>query len=144
MGFITIDENDSEIILKTAGTYLDKNIKISISNNFIPSGVIMLWSGLSSNIPKGYVLCDGNNGTPDLTDKFIIGAGSTYAVGENGGAKTHNHLYKVKYRPYYEILAGDDNTAIQAYDYESKKWTTSTQVATGETTRINNGILQGQ
>ena len=86
---LSLDNNDNEIILETAGTYLDKNIKISVSNNSIPSGVIMLWSGLSSNIPEGYVLCDGNNGTPNLTDKFIIGAGSTYPVGETGGESVH-------------------------------------------------------
>lgn len=141
---LSLDNNDNEIILETAGTYLDKNIKISVSNNSIPSGVIMLWSGLSSNIPEGYVLCDGNNGTPDLTDKFIIGAGSSYSVGETGGAKTHNHLYKVGYRPYYGVLTGDDDTAIQAYDYESGNWVNSTQVSTGESTRVNNGIISGQ
>ena len=86
---LSFDNNDNEIILETAGTYLDKDIKISVSNNSIPSGVIMLWSGLSSNIPEGYVLCDGNNGTPNLTDKFIIGAGSTYSVGETGGESVH-------------------------------------------------------
>ena len=86
---LSLNSNDNEIILETAGTYLDKNIKISVSNNSIPSGVIMLWSGLSSNIPEGYVLCDGNNGTPNLTDKFIIGAGSTYPVGETGGESVH-------------------------------------------------------
>ena len=39
---LSLDNNDNEIILETAGTYLDKNIKISVSNNSIPSGVIML------------------------------------------------------------------------------------------------------
>ena len=110
----------------------------------IPSGVIMMWSGLEANIPDGYVLCNGQNGTPDLTDKFVIGAGSNYPIGESGGAKTHNHLYKVSYRPYYGALVGNDNDAIQAYDYESGNWTDSTQVSTGVTTRSNNGILQGQ
>ncbi len=55
----------------------------------IPSGVIMMWSGLETDIPDGYVLCNGQNGTPDLTDKFVIGAGSTYAVGETGGESAH-------------------------------------------------------
>ena len=102
---LSLSSNDNDIILETAGTYLDKNIKISVSNNSIPSGVIMLWSGLSSNIPEGYVLCDGNNGTPNLTDKFVIGAGSTYPVGETGGESAHiltidempKHSHKMKY-----------------------------------------------
>ena len=102
---LSLSSNDNDVILETAGTYLDKNIKISVLNNSIPSGVIMLWSGLSSNIPEGYVLCDGNNGTPNLTDKFVIGAGSTYPVGETGGESVHiltidempKHSHKMKY-----------------------------------------------
>lgn len=37
------------------------------------------------NIPDGWNLCDGTNGTPDLRDKFILGAGSTYSIGDIGG-----------------------------------------------------------
>ena len=51
----------------------------------VPTGIICLWSGASSAIPSGWVLCDGNNGTPDLRDRFIVGATSTYAVGATGG-----------------------------------------------------------
>jgi len=36
-------------------------------------------------------LCDGTNGTPDLRDKFIVGAGNGYAVDANGGSATHKH-----------------------------------------------------
>jgi hypothetical protein len=52
----------------------------------IPSGVILLWSGSIGSIPTGYVLCNGSNGTPDLRDRFIVGAGSTYAVNASGGS----------------------------------------------------------
>jgi hypothetical protein len=52
----------------------------------IPAGVIVMWSGSASAIPTGYTLCDGSNGTPDLRNRFVIGAGSTYAVGATGGA----------------------------------------------------------
>ena len=54
----------------------------------IPSGVIMLWSGASNAIPSGFVLCDGNNSTPDLRDRFVVGAGNAYNVGDNGGSVT--------------------------------------------------------
>lgn len=59
-----------------------------IVSGFI-SGMIMLWSGSADNIPSGWVLCDGENGSPDLRDKFIVGAGSTYNVGDTGGEATH-------------------------------------------------------
>ena len=51
-----------------------------------PSGGIILWSGSVASIPSGWVLCNGSNSTPDLRDKFIVGAGSTYAVGNTGGS----------------------------------------------------------
>jgi hypothetical protein len=40
----------------------------------VPSGVIAMWSGATANIPSGWVICDGNNSTPDLRDKFVVGA----------------------------------------------------------------------
>ena len=62
----------------------------------IPTGGILLWSGSIGSIPAGWVLCNGNNGTPDLRDRFIVGAGSTYAVNATGGSAdstlpTHTH-----------------------------------------------------
>lgn len=56
-----------------------------------PAGGIILWSGAIVDIPGGYVLCDGNNGAPDLRNKFVVGAGDTYAVGASGGALDHIH-----------------------------------------------------
>ena len=56
----------------------------------VPAGGIIMWSGTVLNIPTGWVLCDGTKGTPDLRDRFIIGAGTTignvYAVGNTGGS----------------------------------------------------------
>ena len=62
----------------------------------IPTGGILLWSGSIGSIPAGWVLCNGNNGTPDLRNRFIVGAGSTYAVDATGGSAdstlpTHTH-----------------------------------------------------
>jgi len=60
----------------------------SSSGTTIPSGLITLWSGAIGAIPTGWNLCDGSNGTPNLTDRFIVGAGSSYAVNGTGGATT--------------------------------------------------------
>ncbi|MDR3563484.1 MAG: hypothetical protein P4N59_18905 [Negativicutes bacterium] len=57
--------------------------------NGIPSGGIIMWAGASSNIPSGWHICDGSNGTPNLYDRFIIGAGHNYAPGAVGGEATH-------------------------------------------------------
>jgi hypothetical protein len=71
---------------------------LSSQNELFPSGMIILWSGATTNIPTGWSLCDGTNGTPDLRNKFVIGAGSTYAVGATGGqtsqtVNAHSHTY---------------------------------------------------
>jgi hypothetical protein len=50
------------------------------------AGMIMLWSGSSATIPTGWLLCDGSNSTPDLRNRFVVGATSTYAVGATGGS----------------------------------------------------------
>ena len=75
---------------------------VSVPSAFV-SGMIILWSGNTGNIPTGFVLCDGNNGTPNLTDRFVVGAGSAYGVGATGGSSSvtlstanlpsHNHSF---------------------------------------------------
>jgi hypothetical protein len=54
--------------------------------NAFVAGMIMLWSGSSETIPSGWLLCDGSNSTPDLRNRFVVGATSTYAVGATGGS----------------------------------------------------------
>ena len=56
-----------------------------------PSGLIVMWSGLLSAIPSGWLLCDGDNGTPDLRSKFIKGSAPGVEPGVTGGAATHDH-----------------------------------------------------
>lgn len=51
-------------------------------------GMIMQWYGASSGVPSGWAICDGTNGTPDLRNKFVVGAGSTYTMGASGGSTT--------------------------------------------------------
>jgi len=55
----------------------------------IPAGLIAMWGGLAANIPAGWLLCDGQNGTPDLRSRFIKGAVTD--PGATGGATTHSH-----------------------------------------------------
>jgi hypothetical protein len=55
------------------------------ADDFFPSGGIIIWSGAANAIPSGWLLCNGTSGTPDLRDRFVVGAGSTYAVGATGG-----------------------------------------------------------
>ena len=80
-------------LTQTLGTSTDKapsekavNDAISAAvSGGLPSGVIMMWSGAANDIPSGFVLCNGNNNTPNLLDKFVVGdavAGLTGSVGK--------------------------------------------------------------
>lgn len=66
-----------------------KYVDDAVSGAGIPAGVIVMWSGTASAIPSGWALCNGQNGTPDLRDRFVVGAGSSYAVGAKGGEASH-------------------------------------------------------
>ena len=73
-------------------TALDTELKAVADANtaqaayLVPSGGIIMWSGAIGAIPSGWYLCDGTNGTPNLQNRFVVGAGDSYAVGDTGGA----------------------------------------------------------
>jgi microcystin-dependent protein len=53
-----------------------------------------MWSGSVANIPIGWALCDGQNGTPDLRERFIVGASSKYLQASTGGSEALiNHFH---------------------------------------------------
>ena len=72
-----------------------------VGPELVPAGVIVMWSGAVASIPPSWALCNGSNGTPDLRDRFIVGAGGSYEVGDIGGSASvqltsaeipaHNH-----------------------------------------------------
>lgn len=63
----------------------------SEGNGTLPSGLIVMWSGTLTAIPQGWQLCDGTNGTPDLRDRFIVGASNGEQPGGTGGNQTLSH-----------------------------------------------------
>jgi len=72
----------------------------TVAPSSVPSGCILLWSGSIGSIPAGFVLCNGLNSTPDLRDRFVVGAGSSYAVDATGGSAnaivvSHTHTTSV-------------------------------------------------
>lgn len=68
--------------IDSAKEELTNSLETRLSDS-IPSGLIAMWSG--KQIPTGWKLCDGQNGTPDLSDKFIMGASTADNIGETGG-----------------------------------------------------------
>lgn len=77
----------------TTKDYSDSSTAIATTafvQSVLPRGMIIMWGGSVVSIPAGWQLCDGSNTTPDLRNKFIVGAGtgvspSAYAVGATGG-----------------------------------------------------------
>jgi microcystin-dependent protein len=67
----------------------EKMTSVPYAFNGVPRGVVTMWSGSIATIPQGWAICDGTNGTPNLKDRFIVGAGNSYAVGATGGEATH-------------------------------------------------------
>jgi hypothetical protein len=70
----------------------------------LPAGLICMWHGLLANIPSGWVLCDGANGTPDLRSKFVKGAAAGVDPGATGGAATHTHANHASHTHTYSQI----------------------------------------
>jgi len=90
----------------------------------MPSGVITMWSGSASNVPSGWTLCDGSDGTPDLRGRFVVGAGGSYASGDTGGSE--------------QVQLSEDEIASHAHTVE---WSES-DYGTGSTTSIGSATSE--
>jgi microcystin-dependent protein len=78
--------NDDDKSIKLGTGVIVSARSSTAKGNGVPCGAIFMWSGTSDTIPDGWALCDGSSGTPDLTDRFIVGAGRSYVVASKGGA----------------------------------------------------------
>ena len=108
------------------------------SPTVIPTGLISLWSGSIGSIPSGWLLCDGNNSTPDLRDRFIVGAGNNYAVAGQGGstdaivvAHTHTATSVVTESPHTHFVANTNFANPGTGVYGSPSITNSNYVSGG-------------
>ena len=91
---INYDMSATAVSFTPTGTIASTNVQNAIaellaelSPFIVPAGGIIIWSGSAAAIPSGWALCNGSSGTPDLRDRFVVGAGSSYAVGATGGSK---------------------------------------------------------
>lgn len=118
---------DSQAIQLAASIFNTNNMEVTNGNfntltvygnvNTLPRGLIIAWAG--DLMPAGWTLCDGTNGTPDLRNVFIIGAGNKYSIGDKGGSAninininnmpSHSHSYAYGNIDNNEdVLAGSD------------------------------------
>jgi hypothetical protein len=114
------------------------------------AGMIILWSGSSATIPTGWLLCDGSSSTPDLRNRFVVGATSTYAVGATGGSAdaivvSHTHTatstvtdpgHFHSYGEGQRTQVGEDNG--EAYDAQSSAAFNTNTKTTGITVATTN------
>ncbi len=84
----TLQLDDGQIPISKLGQV---PVIVGDTSYIMPTGMIMMWFGSLGSIPAGWTLCDGTVGTPDLRDKFVIGAGSTHVPGATPGAASHDH-----------------------------------------------------
>jgi hypothetical protein len=123
---------------------------IPAASSTLPTGMILLWSGSIGSIPSGYLLCDGTNSTPDLRDRFIIGAGNTYSVNQTGGSAdaivvSHTHTAtSVVTDPGHNHLTGSSLSSVPSgglialRDYPSATNINTSTATTGITVATTN------
>ena len=97
------------------------------------SGMIVLWSGAADAIPTGFALCDGNNSTPNLSGRLVVGydaSNSDYDVDDTGGSESvtltvnqipaHTHNINLAVRAFYQeprnFGVGTDGSANNSED----------------------------
>ena len=116
----------------TAGSYAGDGSALTGIESFV-TGMIILWSGAADAIPSGFVLCDGNNSTPNLSGRFVVGydaSNSDYDVNDTGGSESvtltvnqipaHTHNINLAVRAFYQeprnFGVGTDGSANNSED----------------------------
>ena len=105
----------------TAGSYAGDGSALTGIEAFV-TGMIILWSGAADAIPSGFVLCDGNNSTPNLSGRFVVGydaSNSDYDVNDTGGAENvtltiaqiPNHKHTTSFDGH-KFFPGDGSTSV--------------------------------
>lgn len=150
-GGTTFKAENTDITVKSL-EIVGGELKVNGLNPGVPIGVISMWSGSVDTVPDGWAVCDGNNGTPDLTGRFIVGAGSSvnsakandggqaYAKGATGGAREVKLTIEQMPKHYHEYF-GDDQLDTHAtrvrdqggYDADSERSGSSAWFKTTET-----------
>lgn len=115
--------NDKELATKK---YVDDNAGGGSSG--IVTGMIVIWSGAANAVPTGWVLCDGNNNTPNLSGKFVLGYGTTGSTTGNAksgtvGNNSEGKIVETTHLPPIQHV--DDDTTKPRVDHPASSGITS-------------------
>jgi hypothetical protein len=114
--------------LDVSGTIKATGLTVGNSSyNYFPQYAILMWSGATQNIPSGWALCDGSNGTPDLRGHFVRGTTTSGKVGTIGGSYNfkfnsaahwgpHRHNYNQVNASGNHSHNGSTNTSYHAHN----------------------------
>ena len=89
------------------------------NHDLVPKGMIIMWHGSRASIPKGWAICNGKNGTPDLRNQFIVGAGESYSVNNTGGQARVAFTVAEMPRHSHSVFTGVRDMG-NSYDRDSK------------------------
>ena len=127
---------------KSADELYDNAEDFDQESSGIPSGCIVMWSGAIANIPDGYVLCDGSNSTPDLRDRFVIGAGNSHAVDATGGSTSVGaHTLTIAEMPSHTHSAAATSGASDGDNQKPAATMTTTGATGGGGSHTHTGTL---
>ncbi len=71
--------------------------------NSLVKGAILIWSGAVVDIPVGWHLCNGDEGTPDLRGRFVVGVEPPLSPGSTGGSGIHTHAFTGDYHQHMMV-----------------------------------------
>lgn len=123
-GSITADKLDDGAVITSKlhdGAVTDDKCYSGFA--LVPRGGIIMWYGAIVDVPTGWAICDGTNGTPDLRNRFVVGAGSTYSVGGSGGSAdaivvSHTHTASVNDPGHsHQYIRDKDAGSITSHQY---------------------------
>ena len=124
--------SQTTVELITDGKIQTADLASDLQKAFVPLGGIIMWYGSVASVPDGFSLCNGTtvNGyaTPNLQDRFVIGAGNSYAVNATGGSAnatlvSHTHTADAN---------GDHNHTINAVGNHSHNYSSNQGTGGGQ------------
>jgi len=133
--FLRNSKEDFRFNVSSASSMVLTDSDGNLSSIPFPKGIVVIWSGALANIPSGWALCDGTNGTPDLRGRFVMGVNpsdkkndlTARPMGTTGGTETVKLEIKNMPSHNHDIIGkGDDGgycKSGQCSFWPTDRWT---------------------